>query len=56
MSPRAAPAGPPLLVLLLPERLERFELRERAQELLAAPGAVAVDPAHISYRALSRLP
>jgi len=45
---RADPAGPPLLILLLPAPLERFELRERAQELLAAPSAVAVEPARIS--------
>jgi hypothetical protein len=53
---RAEPAGPPLLVLLLPARLERFGLRERAEELLAAPGAVAVEPARVSYGALSMLP
>ena len=40
-------AGPPLLVLLLPERLERFGLRERVEELLAAPGTVAVDPPRV---------
>jgi hypothetical protein len=50
------PGGPPLLILLLPEPLERFELRDRAQELLAAPGAVAVEPARISYGALGALP
>jgi len=48
--------GPPLLLLLLPAALERFELRERAEELLAAPGAVAVEPARISYRVLGALP
>jgi hypothetical protein len=36
-----------LLVLLLPERLERFHLEPQARELLRAPGAVAVDPARI---------
>jgi hypothetical protein len=45
-----------LAVLLLPEVLEHFALRERAQDLLEAPGIVAVDPARISYRALARLP
>ena len=33
-----------LCVLLLPSRLERFALRERAEDLLGAPGAVAVEP------------
>jgi len=36
-----------LLVLLLPQRLERFDLEPQARELLRAPGAVAVDPARI---------
>jgi hypothetical protein len=35
---------PRLLLLLLPERLEDMDARERLQELLAAPGAVAVEP------------
>jgi hypothetical protein len=34
----------PLLVLLLPARLEALAVRERVEELLAAPGAVAVEP------------
>jgi hypothetical protein len=51
----AESGGPPLLVLLLPARLEAFELRERAEELLAAPGAVAVEPARVSYGALGAL-
>jgi hypothetical protein len=48
--------GPPLLLLLLPSALERFDRRERAETLLAAPGVVAVEPARVSYGALSRLP
>ena len=36
-----------LLVLLLPRRLERFQLETQARELLRAPGAVAVDPARV---------
>ena len=36
-----------LLVLLLPQPLERFHLEAQARELLRAPGAVAVDPARI---------
>ena len=38
---------PRLLVLLLPQRLERFPLEAQARELLRAPGAVAVDPARV---------
>ena len=53
--PRQPPEAP-LLVLLLPTRLEEFHLRERAEELLAAPGALAVEPARLSYRALGGLP
>jgi hypothetical protein len=49
------PDGPPLLVLLLPCALEEFELRAPAQRLLAAPGAIAVEPARVSYRALGAL-
>ena len=37
-----------LLVLLLPRRLERFELEQPARELLQAPGVVAVDPSRLS--------
>ena len=42
-----------LLVLLLPERLERFRLEAQARALLQAPGAVAVDPARLP---VGRLP
>lgn len=45
----------PLCVLLLPERLEAFELRERAEDLLTAPGVVAVDPPRLSYATARRL-
>jgi hypothetical protein len=34
----------PLLVLLLPQRLERFHLEQPVRELLRADGVVAVDP------------
>ena len=44
MKPAAGDLGPPLLVLLLPETLERYALREPVERLLAAPGALAVDP------------
>jgi hypothetical protein len=40
---RAEPL-PRLLVLLLPERLERMEARAEIERLLAAPGTVAVEP------------
>lgn len=46
----------PLCVLLLGHPLEALEHRERLDDLLTGPGVVAVDPARISYRALSRLP
>jgi hypothetical protein len=46
----------PLGVLLLPHPLELLEHRDRLDDLLTGPGVVAVDPARISYRALSRLP
>jgi hypothetical protein len=45
----------PLGVLLLPVVLEQFELRERAEDLLTAPGVVAVDPPRLSYRAIARV-
>jgi len=45
----------PLGVLLLPVALERFSLRERAEDLLSAPGIVAVDPPRLSYGAVARV-
>ena len=45
-----------LCVLLLPARLESSHVRDRAEELLGAPGAVAVEPAAVGYGATSRLP
>jgi len=45
-----------LCVLLLPERLESSPLRDRAEDLLAAPGAAAVEPAAVGYGATGRLP
>src|SRR3954454_6231747 len=50
------PALPPIGVLLLPRALEQFELREQAQDLLTAPGVVAVEPARMSYGTYLRLP
>lgn len=46
----------PLLVLLLPRPLERFILRDQAEDLLTAPGAIAVEPPAVRYGALGRLP
>ena len=37
----------PLLVLLLPQRLERFHLEQPVRELLRAQGVVAVDPSRV---------
>jgi hypothetical protein len=54
--PRRDDAGPPLLVLLLPSALEEFDMRPVAEELLAAPGAIAVEPPRVPYRLLGRLP
>ena len=46
----------PLLLLLLPARLEAFALRAPAEALLGAPGAVAIEPARVSYRSIGGLP
>jgi hypothetical protein len=45
-----------LIVLLLPVRLEAFEQRSLAEDLLQAPDVVAVDPPRLSYHALGRIP
>ena len=45
-----------LCVLLLPAKLEWAPVRERAEDLLSATGAVAVEPAAVGYGALGRLP
>ena len=47
---------PPIGVLLLPRELERFILREQAEDLLRAPHVVAVDPPRVPYGAIARLP
>ena len=44
------------LVLLLPEKLERFAHRELVEDLLATGTAVAVDPPAASYRRIARIP
>jgi hypothetical protein len=53
---RRPPPDSKLLVLLLPVRLEEFHLRELAEKLLAAPGALAVEPPRVSYGKLGNLP
>jgi hypothetical protein len=45
----------PVCVLLLPRPLERFILRDQAQDLLRAERVVAVDPARLPYGAYGRL-
>jgi hypothetical protein len=41
----------PLLVLLLPARLEELPQRAQVEQLLAAPGAVAVEPPRVRLSA-----
>ncbi len=50
-----APAAP-IAALLLPRTLERFILREQAEDLLRARGVVAVEPGALRYGAFARLP
>jgi hypothetical protein len=45
-----------LCLLLLPRTLEQFILRDQAEDLLQAPGVIAVEPPRIPYGALGRLP
>jgi hypothetical protein len=44
----------PLCLLLLPAPLEHCAVRERAEDLLAAPGVAAIDPPRVSYASLAR--
>src|SRR3954447_20818955 len=53
---RAGRELPPIALLLLPRTLEQFILRDQAEDLLSAPGVVAIEPARISYGAYLRLP
>ena len=46
----------PLAVLLLPQRLERFALREPAADLLRAPGVAAVEPGLLPATIFARVP
>jgi hypothetical protein len=57
LAERATPGDDQALgVMLLPQPLEVFSLRDRAEDLLTAPAVFAADPARISYRAFGRLP
>ncbi|HEV2769979.1 MAG TPA: hypothetical protein VGV40_07335 [Solirubrobacteraceae bacterium] len=49
-------AGDPLCVLLLPRAPEDFILRDQAEDLMRAPGVVAVGPPRVPYGAIARLP
>ncbi|MDQ3632058.1 MAG: hypothetical protein M3417_12470, partial [Actinomycetota bacterium] len=46
----------PLCLLLLPRTLERFILRDQAEDLLRADGVVAVEPGRVPYGAYARMP
>ena len=46
----------PLVALLLPRSLEGFILREQAEDLLRAPGVVAIEPGRIPYGVFGRVP
>jgi hypothetical protein len=50
------PDASALCLLLLPRPLERFILRDQAEDLLRAEGVVAVEPPRVPYGALGRLP
>ncbi len=47
---------PPICVLLLPAPLERFILRDQADDLLRADGVIAADPPRMPYGAFARMP
>jgi len=52
----AADHARPVCLLLLPRPLESLLLRDQAEDLLRAPGVIAVDPPKISYGAILRMP
>ena len=49
-------ARDPVAVLLLPRRVEEFALRAAAEELLRAPGVVAVEPGRLPVSLFGRVP
>ena len=56
MGPTDPTARVPICLLLLPAPLERFILRDQAEDLLSARGVVAADPPKLPYGAFGRLP
>jgi hypothetical protein len=56
VGPSRSRGGPPLCVLLLPAPLDRFILRDQAEDLLRAPRVVALGPGRVPYGAYARLP
>src|SRR5213078_698094 len=46
----------PICIMLLPAPLERFILRDQADDLLRADGVIAVDPPRMPYGAFARMP
>ncbi|MEA2248747.1 MAG: hypothetical protein QOH46_3276 [Solirubrobacteraceae bacterium] len=56
MGPSDPAVDTPICLLLLPAPLERFILRDQAEDLLRARGVLAVDPPRVRYGAVGRLP
>jgi glycosyltransferase involved in cell wall biosynthesis len=50
------PGDQPIALLLVPRSVERFILYDQGQDLLRAPGVVAVEAPRVPYGALGRLP
>jgi glycosyltransferase involved in cell wall biosynthesis len=50
-----ADPGEPVVLLLLPRTLEEFILRDQAEDLLKAPGVVALEPGRVRYGVFGRL-
>lgn len=46
----------PVCLLLLPRPLDSLLLRDQAEDLLSAPGVVAVDPPRVPYGSMLRMP
>ena len=46
----------PVCLLLLPRPVESLLLRDQAEDLLRAPGVIAVDPPRVKYGAMLRMP
>jgi hypothetical protein len=49
-------SAPPIALLLVPRTVERFILYDQGQDLLRAPGVVAVEAPRLPYGALGRVP